>query len=143
MERLILWSPTLLFRFYVDEIVYVKAAGNYSDVVLINGKSYRITSKLKKFEEHFSKLKHADWFVRLGRSHIVNIKYVEKIDITAQTIWFGGKHVVKERQRQRDNLGPVNPIEKLKENDIYKIIRIPTSELRPLKEMLEQKKDEP
>ena len=68
-------------RVAVDEIVYVKADGNYCDLVLINGRSRKMTFQLHHFEDNFKRLKNAEMFIRVGRSLIVNRQYVQIIDL--------------------------------------------------------------
>ena len=82
-------------RVAVDEIVYVKADGNYCDLVLINGRSRKMTFQLHHFEENFNRLRNADMFIRVGRSLIVNREYVQVVDLVDNIIIFGGKHLVR------------------------------------------------
>ena len=94
MEWFKIKTSTMLMRVAVDEIVYVKADGNYCDLVLINGQSRKMTFQLHYFEENLKLLQNADLFIRVGRSLIVNRQYVHVIDLVEQTITFGGRHLV-------------------------------------------------
>ena len=96
MEWFRIKTSSLLVRVAVDEIVYVKADGNYCDLVLINGRSRKMTFQLHYFEDNFKLLKSADMFIRVGRSLIVNRQYVQVIDLIDQVIIFGGKHLTRE-----------------------------------------------
>ena len=96
MEWFRIKTSSLLVRVAVDEIVYVKADGNYCDLVLINGRSRKMTFQLHHFEDNFKLLKSADMFIRVGRSLIVNRQYVQVIDLIDQVIIFGGKHLTLE-----------------------------------------------
>ena len=49
MEWFRIKTSSLLVRVAVDEIVYVKADGNYCDLVLINGRSRKMTFQLHYF----------------------------------------------------------------------------------------------
>ena len=89
MEWMIIKTSNLLVRVAVDEIVYIKADGNYCDLVLINGQKRRFTSQLHVFENNINSLKNADMFIRVGRSIIVNKHYIRIIDLYDQTITFG------------------------------------------------------
>ena len=99
MEWLIIKAPRTLLRIALDEIVYVKADANYCDIILINGESYNIPSQIGKFEVYFQSLEHADWFIRVGRSLIVNYQYIRIINLNNRTIVFGGKHLVNKPRK--------------------------------------------
>ena len=71
MEWLRISTSTELVRVATDEIVYVRADGNYSDLVLTNGKSRKMTFQLHFFDEVFQQLQN-NMFARVGRSLIVN-----------------------------------------------------------------------
>ena len=53
MEWLRISTSTELVRVATNEIVYVRADGNYSDLVLTNGKSRKMTFQLHYFDEVF------------------------------------------------------------------------------------------
>lgn len=125
MERFIIKTSSLLMRVDIDDIVYVKADGNYCDLVLINGRSRKMTFQLHHFEENFKRLKHADQFVRVGRSLIVNCQYVQVIDLMDQALIFGGKHLVKGVNAEGRNA------------DLY-TLRVSREALKALKEHLEK-----
>ena len=141
MEWFRIKTSTLLMRVAVDEIVYVKADGNYCDLVLINGRSRKLTFQLHHFEENFQRLQCADMFVRVGRSLIVNRQYVQIIDLIDQTIVFGGKHL--QRILTADDLKPRAAVEAIKsqERDIY-TVKVSRDALKLLKEQLENVKPE-
>lgn len=58
----------------VNDILYIKADGSYSDVILKN-KKICITKRLAEFE----KLQDIAPFIRIHRSQIVNINHIQKI----------------------------------------------------------------
>ena len=137
MEWFRIKTSTLLMRVAVDEIVYVKADGNYCDLVLINGWSRKMTFQLHHFEDNFQLLKNADMFIRVGRSLIVNRQYVQVVDLTEQTVTFGGKHLLRDVRTDnphawradREGNGSVP-------RDIY-TVKVSRDALRQLKEQLE------
>lgn len=91
MEWLRISTSTELVRVQTDDIVFVNADGNYSDVLLYNGKKHTMTFQLHFFNETFQQLKN-NMFVRVGRSLIVNKNYIYLINITDQKmILTGGK----------------------------------------------------
>lgn len=140
MEWFKIKTPTLLMRVAVDEVVYVKADGNYCDLVLINGRSRKLTFQLHHFEDNFKKLKNTDMFIRVGRSLIVNRQYVQVIDLIDQTIVFGGKHLL--REPRTDNPHAWRPNREDEGNDLRDIytVKVSRDALKQLKEQLESLK---
>lgn len=59
-----------------DDIVYLKADNNSTDIILSNGDSITAFKTLKHFEESLP-----DEFMRIHNSHIINIKYVSRIHL--------------------------------------------------------------
>ena len=91
MEWLRISTSTKLVRVQTDDIVYIEADGNYSYVHLCNGKKHTMTLQLHFFDESFQRLKN-NFFVRVGRSLIVNKNYIHIINLTEQKmILTGGK----------------------------------------------------
>ena len=58
----------------VNEIIRCKADNNYTEIYLLNGKKHIISKTLKFYEDL---LKEMD-FVRVHKTHLVNIQYVKK-----------------------------------------------------------------
>lgn len=92
MEWLRISTSTELVRVATDEIVYVRADGNYSDLVLTNGRSRKMTFQIHFFDEVFQQLRK-NTFVRVGRSLIVNKRYIYVINLTEQMILFAGQPI--------------------------------------------------
>ena len=90
MEWLKITTSTEMVRVRTDEIVYVKADGNYSDLMLVNGQCRKMTFQLHQIEDVFKQL-HNNMFVRVGRSLIVNKRFVFVIKLTEQKLIFTGK----------------------------------------------------
>ncbi len=140
MEWFRIRTSSLLMRVAVDEIVYVKADGNYCDLVLINGRSRKMTFQLHHFEDNFKLLKCADMFIRVGRSLIVNRQYVQVVDLIDQTITFGGKHLTREfRTDNPRTYRPDRNEEVSIGRDIY-MVRVSRDALKQLKDLLENMK---
>ena len=117
MEWLRISTSTELVRVATDEIVYVRADGNYSDLVLTNGKSRKMTFQLHFFDEVFQQLQN-NMFVRVGRSLIVNKRYIHVINLTEQILIFSGQQI-------KGDIKPVN---------------VSRDALKQLKELLENEK---
>lgn len=92
MEWLRISTSTELVRVATDEIIYVRADGNYSDLVLTSGKSRKMTFQLHFFDEVFRQLRN-NMFVRVGRSLIVNKRYIYVINLTEQMLVFAGQPI--------------------------------------------------
>ena len=82
-------TATELVRMQTEDIVFVQADGNYSDVYLFNGKPRKMTFKLHYFDEVFQQLKDNS-FVRVGKSLIVNKNYIYVINLTSQELTLSG-----------------------------------------------------
>lgn len=117
MEWLKIKTSTELVRVSTDEIVYVCADGNYSDLVLTNGRIRKMTFQLHFFEDVFKQLNN-NTFVRVGRSVIVNKRYVFVINLTDQTLMFTGQQLSNE----------------------IKTLRLPREALKQLMEQLAEEK---
>jgi DNA-binding LytR/AlgR family response regulator len=117
MEWLRISTSTELVRVATDEIVYVRADGNYSDLVLTNGKSHKMTFQIHFFDEVFHQLRR-NLFVRVGRSLIVNKRYIYVINLTEQRLVFAGQQIK----------GEIDPI------------KVSREALKQLKEQLEDEK---
>ena len=115
MEWLRISTSSMLVRVATDEIVFVRADGNYSDLVLTNGKTRNMPFQLHYFEDAFQKL-NTNMFVRVGRSLIVNKRYIYIINLTDGILIFSGQEIKAE-------LSP---------------IRVSREALKALKEQLQQ-----
>lgn len=66
----------------IDMICYCKADGCYSQLYLNSGKNYIISKPLKLIENELSQFN----FMRCHNSYLVNLKAVERIDISKYII---------------------------------------------------------
>lgn len=89
MEWLRISTSTEMVRVQTDDIAFVQADGNYSDLYLFSGKAHKMTFKLHFFEDSFEQL-HDNMFVRVGRSLIVNKNYIYIINLTDQYLVLSG-----------------------------------------------------
>lgn len=85
MERLKISTSVGLFRVPTEDIAYIEAPGNYCDVHLFNGEAVTMTFQLHYFVEALSQLRQ-NFFVRVGKSLIVNKNFVYGINITSQDL---------------------------------------------------------
>ena len=106
MEWLKITTSAEMVRVRTDEIIYVCADGNYSDLVLTNGRKRKMTFQLHFFQDAFKQL-HNNMFVRVGRSLIVNKRYVYVINLKEQLLVMSGQQLnseVKQLKVSRDAL---------------------------------------
>ena len=77
-----------VIRIPASRLVYIEAAGNYSKAYTQDNRYEMLSIQLGQAEELLTRqLKDSDYnFVRLGRSLIVNLDFLFKIDITSQKI---------------------------------------------------------
>lgn len=116
MEWLRISTSTELVRVATDEIVFVRADGNYSDLVLTNGKSRNMTFQLHFFDEVFQQLKN-NMFVRVGRSLIVNKRYIHVINLTEQLLVFSGQQITGELKPVRVSREALKQLKTVMENE--------------------------
>ena len=83
MEKLKISTSVGLLVVPTDDIAYIEASGNYCDVHLFNGEKVTMTFQLHYFAKALSNLKR-NFFVRVGKSLIVNKNFVYDIHITNQ-----------------------------------------------------------
>lgn len=74
----------------LDLVACVNASGNYSNVMYIDGNKIMVSVGLSQFEiiikDAVAKQKSANTFVRLGRSVIINNRYLSQINILKQKL---------------------------------------------------------
>jgi DNA-binding LytR/AlgR family response regulator len=89
MQWIQIITSTEIVRVRTDEIVYISADGNYSDIMLSNGQCRKMTFQLHYFDSILRQHKESP-FERVGRSLIVNKRYVFVVNLTEQKIIFSG-----------------------------------------------------
>lgn len=120
MEWIKIATATELVRVKTDEIAYVQADGNYSDIILFSGKCHKMTFKLHFFEETFRQLRN-NMFQRVGRSLIVNKKYIYIINLTEQKLILNGKDLRNEfsLKASKDSLMELKTLMEKEKGGIY------------------------
>ncbi len=92
MEWLRISTSSMLLRVCTEDLVCVCADGNYCDIMLSDGKRRTMTFQLHFFEETFRQL-HNNTFVRVGRSLIVNTRFIHYISLTEQQLELHGRNL--------------------------------------------------
>lgn len=74
----------------LDLVACIHASGNYSNIMYIDGNKIMVSVGLSQFEtiikDAINKQRMANTFVRLGRSVIVNNRYLSQINILKQKL---------------------------------------------------------
>lgn len=92
MEWLKISTSVELVRIQTDDIAFIAADGNYSDVYLTNGNPHKMTFKLHFFDEMLQRLADNN-FIRVGKSLIVNRSYIYIINIVTQELVLSGNRL--------------------------------------------------
>ncbi|MCO5285884.1 MAG: LytTR family DNA-binding domain-containing protein [Chitinophagaceae bacterium] len=74
MKKIAVSSSTGLQFLKIAHIVFLEAAGNYTQLVMADSKKFMTSRTLKEYEEMLP----ADTFIRIHNSHIINKNYIEK-----------------------------------------------------------------
>lgn len=87
-------SRDYLLRLDIDHLVYFEADGNYTNIVSANKIKHTIGMTLSKMQELLtvSLGENALRFVRVGKSHIVSMNYINQIDVPKQILILSDGH---------------------------------------------------
>lgn len=96
-DRLFIKNKDRMVRLFFEDILWVEADDYYCKVVTPN-KEFLVTKTLKKFSEELAGLSE---FIRVCRSHIVNLKHVEEI---SDLYLFIGKNKIPVSRNVREEL---------------------------------------
>lgn len=106
-KHLVITKGTELLRFPLDALICVSADGNYSYVTTLDGRETLVCLQLGQIEDLMagqlgSGIRN---FVRLGRGLIVNLDYINHIDISKQLLILSDcRGLRKELSASRDAL---------------------------------------
>lgn len=103
-EYLIIGNSKEVFRIDTEDILYVLASGNCSVFFFTYGDAIRILLPIGKVEENLINLcpKTSKDFVRVGRSLIINLSHLFKVDVVGQ------KLVLLDRNKERKEVKASN-----------------------------------
>ncbi len=100
LERLFLRDKDRILPISVDQVIRCEAEGDYVDVCT-SGRSFLVRLRLQDLEERL-----AGRFLRIHRSHLVNLDHVERFeqhdDARLAAVMSDGSRVVASRARSRD-----------------------------------------
>lgn len=75
-----------VYRFDAASVVYLRARGNYTDIMTIDQRTITVCSSLSHVHGILNESIH-DWpfcFARVGKSLVVNMAYVSQINVPGQ-----------------------------------------------------------
>ena len=87
-------SRDYLLRLDISHIVYFEADGNYTNIVSANKVKNTVGMTLSKMQELLTQSlgENAHLFARIGKSHIIGIRYISQIDIPKQSLVLSDGH---------------------------------------------------
>ncbi len=87
-KYLVLTNSNDLVRVSPDRIAYISSDGNYSTMVLVDKEEHLFTFNLAAFEKIIEQQlgTEAQTFIRLGKSLIINGKYIYYVNASKQQI---------------------------------------------------------
>ena len=87
-HQIVVSNSIELVRLYADDIVSIEADGNYSTFFLIGGEKRLVLFQLGQLEHLMGEQlgEEAETFVRIGRSLIINRKYIYYINLNRQQL---------------------------------------------------------
>lgn len=87
-HQLVVSNSIELVRLYAEDIVCIEAEGNYSTFYLIGGEKRLVLFQLGQLEHLMGEQlgEEAETFVRIGRSLIINRKYIYYINLNRQQL---------------------------------------------------------
>lgn len=91
-----------MLRLSGEKIVFVTADGNYSTITMVDGREHLVTYQIGQIEKMMDEL-HTDdgpTFIRIGKSHIVNLRFIYYINPTQQ------KLILRDNERVDRELNP-------------------------------------
>lgn len=85
---LVISKGTEYIRIPAEQLVYISADGNYSEIVMHDGRKHVVTFQLGQLESMLERRlgKEKERFIRIGRSLIINIDFFHSIDTAKQQI---------------------------------------------------------
>lgn len=96
-DYLTITNANELIRIPAESLVYVSSDGNYSDMGTRDGHKHTVTVQLGAIEDLIHHQFHTDGnlFVRIGKSLIVNMRFVHYINPAKKQIVLSDSHTFK------------------------------------------------
>lgn len=106
-DYIVITKGTELHRFPLDALIYVSSDGNYSNVMTLDGRETLVCLQLGQIEALMAEQLGSGItnFIRLGRGLIINLDYINHIDISRQLLVMSDcRGLRKELSASRDAL---------------------------------------
>lgn len=112
-EYLVLGNSKEVFRIATEDILYVSADANCSQIYFTYGDTLSVLLSISKVGENINNLcpQTSKDFVRVGRNLIINLSYLLKVDVSGQKLVL--------LDRNKDKTVVEAPIKALKELAIH------------------------
>ena len=95
-DYLTLSNTNELIRIAAGSLVYISSEGNYSDIFTLDGEKRTVTMQLGIIEELIhQKLQNHEVFARIGKSLIVNLKFISYINPAKKQLILSDCHTFK------------------------------------------------
>lgn len=87
-EYLMVSTATEIVRLREEHVVCITSDGNYSHICAIGGETFIVSFQLGQIEQLISEQLHSSYgyFIRIGRSLIINMRYLCYINVSKQKI---------------------------------------------------------
>lgn len=87
-NALVIFNSHELLRVYPQDLVYISADHNYSEMYMANGDKKLLSFQLGTLEEMIKNQlqSQAPIFIRIGRGYIINRQYIYYINLTKQNL---------------------------------------------------------
>ncbi len=100
LERLVIASKKGFITLEIKNIISIEArSGNYAFFFLADGRTHLCTKPLTYYDELLSE----NGFVRIHRSHLVNLKHIKKFDNTSDTVLMSNQKQLPVAARRRSH----------------------------------------
>lgn len=103
-ERVVIQTAGASLVVPLEEIVYLKADGSYTHVIMATGEKHIVTKRLAEFDG----FQDYPTFIRIHRSHIVNVNHVIRINrsLGGSVVMSNGDElsISREKRQELDNL---------------------------------------
>ena len=95
--KLFITSRTGIEIINLDNVVFLKADGNYTDFHLVDGKVRTHLSTLSVFEDaitsRYESIGERTPFFRMGRSYVINVTYVISVNLVNNMLVFDSEAI--------------------------------------------------
>ena len=99
-KKIVLKTTERMYVVNIEEITRCESDGSYTNIYLADGSRIMVSRLLKEFDELFSQ----DGFIRVHKSHLVNIEFLSFFKKTENSIVMKDESVVPVSTRKKEEL---------------------------------------